>query len=147
MSISIHICIYTYSYIYIHINIYIGKNMSNQNGHYDRASPLAPDATPSPSTLSSLYELLVFFFKYYTRDQGYYYLRIMVLTGIAFFLGTLYVMMERKTDIYIYTYIYIYIFIYIYFSICLYVCVYVHMYIYIYIYKYVQIYVYMHICI
>jgi ABC-type multidrug transport system ATPase subunit len=64
-----------------------GSNMSNKNAHYDEASPLAPAAVPPPSTLVCLYELLVFFFKYYTRDQGFYFLRIAVLVGIAFFLG------------------------------------------------------------
>ena len=72
--------------------------MSNQNNYHDKSSPLAPDATPSPSSLVCLFELLKFFFKYYTRDQGFYFLRILVLIGIAFFLGTLYVMMERKTE-------------------------------------------------
>lgn len=75
-----------------------GQNMSNQNAHYDKSSPLAPAANQPPSSLVCLYELLVFFFRYYLRDQGFYFLRIIVLIAIAFFLGTLYVMMERKTE-------------------------------------------------
>lgn len=75
-----------------------GKNVSSQNDRYDKASRVAPDAIPPPSSLGCLYELLLFFFKYYTRDRGFYFLRVAVLIVISFFLGTLYVMMEPKTE-------------------------------------------------
>jgi ABC-type multidrug transport system ATPase subunit/ABC-type multidrug transport system permease subunit len=58
----------------------------------------APAASQSSSTLKSLYHLLVFFFKYYCRDKGFYFHRIVSVVCISFFSGTLFLQLSPETS-------------------------------------------------
>ena len=58
----------------------------------------APSASAPSSTMGRLYHLLVFFFKYYCRDRGFYYHRLLSVILISFFSGTLYLRLVPETS-------------------------------------------------
>ena len=75
-----------------------GKNVAKQIEILDRASCVAPSASESPSFLSRLYTLIVFNLKYYSRDRGFYYLRLLFLILVAFFIGTVFLQLVQESQ-------------------------------------------------
>lgn len=55
-------------------------------------------AEPVPGFLSRLICLMKFFLRYYTRDIGFYYLRVAFLVIVAVFIGTLFLRLDPTTD-------------------------------------------------
>jgi hypothetical protein len=56
------------------------------------------NAEPIPGFASRLSCLIKFFLRYYYRDTGFYYLRIVFLTIVAVFIGTLFLQLDPTTD-------------------------------------------------
>ena len=74
----------------LYLNSKFSANFSKIQMALNAASPIAPTSSEPPSEISRFQELLRFFFTYYSRDFGFYYQRIMCLSVIAIFGGTLY---------------------------------------------------------
>lgn len=62
------------------------------------ASTRAGPPQAPPNYLDRLSILIKFFIRYYTRDIGFYYLRILFLVVIALFLGTLFLQLTTYSD-------------------------------------------------
>ena len=75
-----------------------GKNVTKRIENLDRASSIAPVANPQPSSFERLFVLIGFFLKYYSRDRGFYYLRICCLIVVALFIGTLFLRLVPETE-------------------------------------------------
>ena len=66
------------------------ENVFQEHLELDDASRVFPPSTPPPSDIVHLHLFFVFFIKYYCRDYWFYYHRILCLTAIALFSGTLF---------------------------------------------------------
>ena len=72
-------------------------NYAKEQGALNLAVAPALSASPAPPTSRRLYQILVFFVKYYSRDPGFYLRRILSLILIAFFSGTLFLNLKPET--------------------------------------------------
>eukprot|EP01036_Dinobryon_divergens_P033941 gene33941-43849_t len=73
-------------------------NMASLQQEVVNASKASNFATPPPEEIVRLKELIIFFAKYYSRDVGFYFLRIVFLVVVALFLGTLYLLLTPETE-------------------------------------------------
>ena len=74
------------------------KNVTQEQMSLDLASPTAPPANPPPSDISQFLTLLSFFMRYYSREYGFYYSRLLCIVVIAFFSGTLFLNLIPETQ-------------------------------------------------
>ena len=72
-------------------------NYAKEQGALNLAVAPALSASPAPPASRRLYQVLVFFVKYYSRDPGFYLRRILSLIVIAFFSGTLFLDLKPET--------------------------------------------------
>ena len=72
-------------------------NYAKEQGALNLAVAPALSASPAPPVSRRLYQILVFFVKYYSRDPGFYLRRILSLIVIAFFSGTLFLNLRPET--------------------------------------------------
>ena len=72
-------------------------NVSQEHLALDDASRIFPSSTCLPSDTVHMHLCLVFFIKYYCRDYWFFYHRILCLTAIALFSGTLFLNFTPET--------------------------------------------------
>mmetsp|Transcript_9118 Transcript_9118/g.9175 ORF Transcript_9118/g.9175 Transcript_9118/m.9175 type:complete len:1301 (+) Transcript_9118:45-3947(+) len=73
-------------------------NMVKLQNAVDTASMAAPAADAPPNEMVRMYEMIVFFVKYYSREIGFYYLRVVFLVLVAFFIGTMFLLLTPETE-------------------------------------------------
>jgi hypothetical protein len=76
-----------------------GKNVQIQTAKIVAASSVSNVAEPGPDIHVRFWVQLEHFFKYYSRDPGFYLLRVFCLIVIAFFISTLFLQLRAYTDI------------------------------------------------
>ena len=75
-----------------------GNNLRMRLEFLDQTSTVAPAANAPPSIASRLYDQIEYFLKYYTRDRGFYYLRIKCLIITGLFVGTVFLRLVPETQ-------------------------------------------------
>ena len=82
----------------LYLNSKFHENIIREQASKDAVSPEMTIPTPPPSGITRFHEIMRFFMKYYSRDYGFYYQRIMCLCVIALFSGTLFLQLRPKTS-------------------------------------------------
>jgi ABC-type multidrug transport system ATPase subunit/ABC-type multidrug transport system permease subunit len=81
----------------LYLNSKFHENICREQATLDAASPVMTPSSPPPSGITRFHEIIKFFVKYYSRDYGFYYQRILCLCIIAIFSGTLFLQLQPKT--------------------------------------------------
>jgi ABC-type multidrug transport system ATPase subunit/ABC-type multidrug transport system permease subunit len=76
----------------------LSKNVAVIMEQAVKASSSACDTNEPPSAGERLMFVIQFFLRYYLRDVGYYYLRIVFLVVTGFFIGTLFLQLQTNTN-------------------------------------------------
>ena len=75
-----------------------GRNVHAQIMAMDKSSSVAPAVTEQPSLITRMFAQTLYFLKYYTRDQGFYFRRLWCLIVIALFIGTVYLRLVPEVE-------------------------------------------------
>ena len=81
----------------LYLNSKLHENICREQAALDAASPDMIPSSPPPSGVTRFHEIMKFFVKYYSRDYAFYYQRILCLSIIAIFTGTLFLQLRPKT--------------------------------------------------
>jgi ABC-type multidrug transport system ATPase subunit/ABC-type multidrug transport system permease subunit len=82
----------------LYLSSKFSKNVTQEQMSLDVASPTAPAATPPPSNFAQLRTLVFFFLRYYYREFGFHYARLLCVIVIAFYSGTLFLRLKPEVQ-------------------------------------------------